>query len=185
MLALIFLSRFKEKSYTVEVAIPVKPYTLKFLQRHLATPYKLSRVDQYGMQLFYMLRSPRTDARFDLLMKQYESKFVFTIDPVAVIDGCMLEGVSNFTSAMTNDFNSWVERIFKHEFHTYVQVNSDCGVPVFTAIRQYCDIHNLTEEDISQETLRTSYKRYLKKWLKKQENQPNQKKSSSPLNQAA
>ncbi|MBC6698062.1 hypothetical protein [Hymenobacter sp. BT190] len=179
--ALLFLTRFEEKYKPVKIEIPVKPYTLKFLQRYLGSSYKLSFVDPYGIHLFNMLRSPRQNKRFDALMGQYKQKFVVSIDPVRVIDAGLRDGVAGFSSAMVNDFNAWVESVFKQDFHSYVETHHEMGLPVFSAIRKYCDKHQLTEDDISQETLRTSYKRYLKKEVKRRK----MADSSFPLNQAA
>ncbi len=158
--------------------IPVKPYTLKFLHRHLSADYKLSQLDPYGIQLFAMLRRQLRDAQYDGLMSQYTSVFTVRFEPGQVFD----RGCRELTSRTINDFNNWVERVFKHKFHSYVEVHSqEIGTPVFVAIRKFYAKHGLSEDDIAEETMRTSYKRYLKK----QKNRQVSGNSPSALNHAA
>lgn len=152
----------------MQLAISVKPYTRKFLERHLGANYKLSRVDLYGRYLFSLLRHPRSDGQYDASMKQYTAQFTVSIEPALVFDRGLTTGCRDFTSCMTNDFNDLVEKVFKQEFHSWVAVNKALGRPVYLAIRDFVALHRLTEEDISLETLTTSYKRYVRKEMKRQ-----------------
>ncbi|MGI4870978.1 MAG: hypothetical protein ACRYFX_07350 [Janthinobacterium lividum] len=146
--------------------LPVKPYTLKFLTRHLGAAYKLGNVDIYGRFLFALLRQPRTDKQYDDYLDRYTAKFPVRIVPYLVGD----RACKNCSPLTVVHFNSFVEEIFYKEFHDFVQFRvEENGVQAKVAIERFCSRFELSEDDISYETLKKNWQRYLKKEKKRRQ----------------
>jgi hypothetical protein len=150
----------------VLLSLSVKPYTLKFLTRHLGTDYQLSVVDSFGRYLFGLLRQPRTDKQYDNYLSRYTAKFPVRLVPYLLAD----RACKNCSSLTTVHFNNFAEEIFFREFHSFVQFRvQEEAMEAKLAIQKFSRFHNLTEEDISFETLKKNWGRYWKKEKKRLE----------------
>jgi hypothetical protein len=150
----------------VILSLPVKPYTLKFLTRHLGAAYKLSNNDSYGLYLFSLLRQPRTDRQYEDYLGRYTAQFPVSIVPYLVAD----RACKNCSPLTVVRFNNFVEGIFFTEFHSFVQFRvEETDMQAKQAIERFCKRFELTEDDISFETLKKNWNRYLKKQKKRLE----------------
>ena len=146
--------------------LPVKPYILQFLKRHLGENYQLSNVDPFGRYLMGLLRTPRTDRQYDNYLSRYTAKFPVRIVPYLVAD----RACKNCSSLTVVHFNSFAEDIFYTEFHQFVQVRvEDNLMQAKVAIEQFCFRHQLSEDDVRFETLKRNWHRYWKKEKKRLE----------------
>jgi hypothetical protein len=139
------------------IAVQVKPYTLKFLHRHIGQNYVLRLDDPFGIHLFTLLQRNNTSQRADACLTRYTCTF-----PVKVSrDKLQKKGARGITGLTIIGFNNFAELIFKHEFHSFVETWTDEEkLTIAEAIRKFCARYDLTEEDISEDTLRRSYLRY-------------------------
>lgn len=139
------------------ITLPVKPYTSKFLARHIGNDYKLRLDDPFGNHLFALLQKNNRSTRADKHQKAYTCTF-----PVQVCqDKLHKKGARGITGLTVVGFNNFTELIFKHEFHSFVETWTDeAQLTVAEAIRRFCARYKLTEDDISQDSLRRSYLRY-------------------------
>jgi hypothetical protein len=143
------------------IALRVKPYTLKFLHRHVGINYQLRIDDPFGNHLFSLLKRNNRSTRSESFLSRYTCTFPVKVCP----DKLQKKGARGLTGLTIISFNNFAELIFKHEFHTFVETWTDeDDLTIAEAIRKFCRRYNLTEEDISEDTLRRSYLRY---WNKK------------------
>jgi hypothetical protein len=139
------------------ITLQVKPYTVKFLTRHVGHNYQLRLDDPFGNYLFTQLRKNSKSKRAEGFMSRYTCTFPVSVCP----DKLRKKGARAITSLTIINFNNFVELIFKHEFHTFVETwTEENGLTIAEAIRRFCQRYNLSEEDISEDTLRRSYLRY-------------------------
>ena len=135
----------------MQLAIPVKPYTRKFLERHLGADYQLSNVDAFGRYLYSLLREPQRSDECEEYLSQYTSKFPVRIVPYLVYD----RACKNCSAYTIHHFNCFVERIFYDEFHTFVQARVEDGLmEAKEAIERFCAKHKLSEDDVRYETMK-------------------------------
>ena len=139
------------------ISIAVKPYTLAFLRRHVGTDYQLRLDDPFGNCLFNLLQRNNRRTRADQHLDRYTCTF-----PVRVSqDKLHKKGARGITGLTIISFNNFAELIFKHEFHTFVETwTAEAQLTVAGAIRRFCARYGLTEQDVSEESLRRSYLRY-------------------------
>jgi hypothetical protein len=150
----------------VLLSIPVKPYTLKFLTRHLGRDYQLSNVDLYGIHLFNLLRQERDHRQYDNFLDRYTAQFPVNIVPYMITD----RGCKNFSALTIVKFNTFAEQLFYTEFHDFVQCRvEEMGLTAKAGIERFCIKFRLSEEDIAFETLKKNWHRYYKKEKKRQE----------------
>lgn len=150
----------------MKLELPVKPYSAKFLRRHLGESYQLSNSDIYGRYLFCLLRLPRDDKQYDNYLNRYTKKFPVRIVPYLITD----DGCKNCSSQTIIHFNKMVEGVFYTEFHQFVQARVEDGLmEAATAIRRFSTVHQLTEDDIQFDTLKRSWNRYWRKEKKRLE----------------
>jgi hypothetical protein len=144
--------------------LPVKPYTLKFLTRHLGPNYKLGNGDIYGRVVFWLLRHPRTDRQYDDYLDRYTALFPVSIVPYLVAD----RACKNCSPLTIVHFNGFAEEIFFKEFHDFVEFRvEENHMEAKVAIEKFCNRFELTEDDISYETLKKNWGRYLRKQKKR------------------
>lgn len=153
------------------LSIPVKPFALKFLTRHLGPGYKLGCGDLYGSYLFSLLRQPRDHRQYEKFLARYTAVFPVKIVPYLVAD----RACKNCSPLTIVKFNTLVEEIFFKEFHDFVQFRTEeTQVQAKVAIERFCTKFELTEDDIAYETLKKNWQRYQQKEKKRLE------KASSP-----
>ncbi|RZK34684.1 MAG: hypothetical protein EOO57_10630 [Hymenobacter sp.] len=148
--------------------LSVKPYTLKFLTRHLGRDYQLSNVDSFGRYLFGLLRQPRNDKQYDNYLSRYTAKFPVRLVPYLLAD----RACKNCSSQTVVHFNNFVEEIFFREFRSFVQFRvQEEEMQAKVAIEKFSRFLGLTEDDISFETLKKNWCRYWKKEKKRLESE--------------
>ncbi|MGI4865428.1 MAG: hypothetical protein ACRYFZ_16010 [Janthinobacterium lividum] len=148
------------------LTLPVKPYTLKFLTRHLGAGYKLGNSDIFGRFLYGLLRSPRTDRQYEDYLDRYTAEFPVRIVPYLVAD----RACKNCSPLTIVHFNGFVEEIFYKEFHDFVlfRVEED-HMEAKVAIEKFCKRFALTEDDVAYETLKKNWQRFFKKEKKRRQ----------------
>jgi hypothetical protein len=149
----------------VLLSLPVKPYILKFLTRHLGRDYQLSNCDLYGIHLFNLLRQERDHRQYDNFLARYTAQFPVNIVPYMITD----RGCKNFTALTIVKFNVFAEEIFYKEFHDFVQFRvEETGMPAKAAIERFSIKFGLVEDDVAFETLKRNWNRYWQKEKKRQ-----------------
>lgn len=148
----------------MQLTLPVKPYTRKFLERHLGAHYQLSNVDAFGRYLYCLLREPRRNSECEEYLGIYTAKFPVRIVPYLLYD----RACKNCSAYVVHHFNCFVERIFYDEFHTFVQARVEDGLmEAKEAIERFCAKHKLSEDDVRYETMKRNWQRYWKKEKKR------------------
>lgn len=141
----------------VQLFMPVKPYVLKFLTKHLGANYKLTLDDIFGRQLVPLMESRRHRTRRQKGLHRYKSTFGVLVNPARFAGG----KVENFTNVTIVYFNNFAEELCAGELHCLIDVcTQHAGMTIKEAIDAFRIKFGLTEEDWDEMTMRRGYLRY-------------------------
>lgn len=146
------------------IRIPVKPYSAKYLNQVFSHCFRLTKRNSIGVLLFYLLHRNNERKEYDEYMSHYSAHVNVTIS-----DGYSFKyGARELSSFCIVHFNTFVEDQFKREFFTYVEISLDYGTTLKDSIESFMKKYNLTDADITFDTLKKSYQRYTTRKEKKE-----------------
>jgi hypothetical protein len=139
------------------IKIPIKAYSLKFLQLHLGRNYTLRQDDPFGIFLLVLLQKNLSKARLDSSLGRYTSTWeVSTCENKLRKSG--YKGLTNLTVVY---FNNFVEGVLKQEFHSAATIYTKTGNgTIQDAIDDFMEKYDITPEDIDPMSLRRGFIRY-------------------------
>lgn len=138
------------------LAMPVRPAVHKYLLRHLGTGYVLSKADRFGMFLFQLLRRQGTAEKKRGSREDCSATFEVDLRNFPFRQ----YGLTELTTYTIFHFNEFVDDLLKLELYVWVRTHCVHGLrhrlSVKEAIQEFQVIYDLTESDLSMETLRKS-----------------------------
>jgi hypothetical protein len=145
------------KILAMTLKVPVKAYSLKFLQLHLGKGYTLRQDDAFGIFLFILLQKNLTRGRLDASLDRYTATWeVNTCEHKLRKSG--YKGLTNLTIVY---FNNFVESVLKQEFHSAAAIYTKTGNgTIQDAIDDFMEKYDITPEDIDPMSLRRGFIRY-------------------------
>lgn len=145
--------------------IPVKPYIAKYILKVYGNCIMISRRNSVALLLYYLLQKNEIDKQYD-----YDIQFYTHTIKVSVSDKFSFRRGARYLSSFSIvQFNTFVEDLFKSEFHRFVDISRLYGNTIMGAIENFQKEYALLETDISTDALRRSYFRYAEDKNKEKE----------------
>lgn len=140
----------------IEIGVPVKSYVKKFLISQYGSEVILFRRNDHILSTFLsLLQRPSMVFRHSQYKKIEGPKIKFVIsESIKKNQGCVLpeENIVHF--------NLYLDSLIKNEFCRFVEEKVKSGMRTKNAIDQFCEKHDIGEEDMKYETLKKTFYRY-------------------------
>ena len=160
----------------MDFKIPTKPYLKRYLHYRYPMPYKLSLTDNLGLFVYHLLRRQTTSAFHVKIAKQYNVKYTIRIG----VKYLEFRQAINLTDHTVVLFNNYVESMLKEELYkelesreVYFEATKDTYTlktspfTIKAGILSFLAKYNISESELSYETLKKDYYRFRKKKQKK------------------
>jgi hypothetical protein len=159
----VYLSTLINKTlcyFTAKVA--VRPFLKKYLgKHHQVEPFVISTENAYGMLLYSFLERPKLkivrdvpDEDFAIDKKIYSETLLVKIgEKYWNHRGCVLSPQSQL------HFNKFVLQNFNEEFYKYVKHRIGPKGTINKSIRDFVDMYDITEDDLSFRTIQRAFQR--------------------------
>lgn len=129
----------------VVVNFPVLPHVHKFLKAKCGEKMVANKQELYGNVVLDLLNKRGAN-----VVKVSENLSY----PVEISMRYMRENGVFIDDQIIYKFNNRIDRMLREEMRTYVFLSNFCNkIPKNTALRQFMECYNITEEDIKFETL--------------------------------
>ena len=146
--------------------IPIKPYLKKFVLKRLPEPYYSSNKEYLGVFLMKLLRDKHQQNIYDNWRDNYIGRLHVELPEHNVARKC----AKNINGAVIVKFNSFLRDLFEEKMYEFIEqriMYSNTKVLVSTAINDWIEIYDLTEDEIPYDSLRKKYMRRKQKYNKK------------------
>lgn len=146
-----------------QVNIPIKPHLKKFMQYYTEVdPYKISTKDMFGRIILQELKKPTT--WYPPTTIDYKEKIDIVIPGHYYVKYNKVEVTDQTIKNVNNFLNNVFFEQFRFLIFSYQKMND---VMVSQSIRNFMELYELTEDDISFEYLKRDFYRFIEKRRKK------------------